>query len=100
MNAWTLANKGKKANKENLAQWVSLALKRASKIEKCTKGFKAHRIWPPNVDSMTTEMGLSTQYNQGAPISPSTSGMARKAPLAPYPLADFHVHKILEENDT
>jgi hypothetical protein len=41
-DVWTLANKGRDANKEDLVQWVFLALKKTLTTINICKGFK---IW-------------------------------------------------------
>jgi hypothetical protein len=43
-DVWTLANKGRGGNKEDLAQWVFLAFKKALKTIYICKGFSATHI--------------------------------------------------------
>jgi hypothetical protein len=55
-NVWTLANKGRGANKEDLAQWVSLTLKKTLTTTTICKGILAIMIWPLNPDVMVNKM--------------------------------------------
>jgi hypothetical protein len=56
IDVWTLANKGMGASKEDLAQWVSLALKKALTTTNLCKGFLAIGIWPFNPNVMASKM--------------------------------------------
>ena len=49
---WTVNNKGKGASKEDLAEWVSLGLKKALTVDKIQKGFACTGIWPLNPRAM------------------------------------------------
>jgi hypothetical protein len=54
---WTLRNKGKGAAKEDLTQWVSLALKKTIIPANIQKMFIATCIWPLNREAMNDTMG-------------------------------------------
>jgi hypothetical protein len=43
-------------SKEDLAQWVFLALKKALTTTNICKGFLAIGIWPLNLDAMASKM--------------------------------------------
>lgn len=59
---WTYMFAGCAAKKENLAQWVSLALKRAMTVEIIKRGFKVTGIWPLDANAMSAKMGPSEAY--------------------------------------
>ena len=61
-DAWTLQNRGRGAQKEDLAQWVDLALKRALNTLNIQKGFATTRIWPYNPRAMDKKMGPSRLF--------------------------------------
>jgi hypothetical protein len=63
-DAWILQNRGRATQKEDLAQWVSLALKRALTPLNIIKGFKGTGIWPYNPDAVSTKMGPSKQFHK------------------------------------
>jgi hypothetical protein len=63
---WTIANKGQQCKKEDLAQLVSLSLKKALTPQNIQAGFKTTKILPLNKDRMSTKMGLSKGFNQKA----------------------------------
>ena len=50
---WIQKNGGQKCRKEDLAQWASLALKKALTPENISARFRATRIWPLNPAAMT-----------------------------------------------
>jgi hypothetical protein len=58
-DVWSLANKGRPAQKEDLCQWVSLALKKALTADNIQKGFQSAGIWPMNPRAMEEKMGPS-----------------------------------------
>jgi len=62
MNKWIGNNKGKIPIKEDLAQWVSHALKRALTKENITKGFEVTGIYPLNPHTMKFKMEPSIVY--------------------------------------
>jgi hypothetical protein len=66
-DAWTLQHRGQPAQKEDLAQWVDLALKRALSPLNITKGFRTTGIWPFNSAAMEGKMGPSAQFVPGVP---------------------------------
>ena len=53
---WTIQNKGRGAQKEELAEWVSLGLRKALTPEKIVKGFAATGIWPLRPTAMDSHM--------------------------------------------
>jgi hypothetical protein len=55
-DVWTLANKGKGVRKGDLAQWVSLALKKTLTSRNICEGFKITKIWPLNPKTMLGNM--------------------------------------------
>jgi hypothetical protein len=59
-----LQNRGKAAHKEDLAQWVSLALKRALTILNITKEFRGTGIWLLNPHAIDGRMGPSLQFRR------------------------------------
>ena len=54
---WTYKLAGAVAKKENLAQWVSLVLRRALTIQNIEKGFWVTGIWPWDDSAMAAKMG-------------------------------------------
>jgi hypothetical protein len=50
------------ANKEDLAQWVSLAFENALTTTNICKGFLAIRIWPLNLYVMVSKMQPSEVF--------------------------------------
>lgn len=64
---WTIDNKGKGARKEELAEWVSMGLKKALTVAKITKGFAATGIWPLRPTAMEPFMHPSTCYTDPSP---------------------------------
>jgi hypothetical protein len=61
-DAWTLQNRGRAAQKEDLAEWVSLALQRAMTPTNIVHGFKGTGIWPLNPAAVADKMGPSEQF--------------------------------------
>ena len=57
-NFWILRNKGKGATKEDLAQWVSLALKKVMTPANIQKRFIVTGIWLLNWTALNDKMGL------------------------------------------
>jgi hypothetical protein len=55
-NYWTSRNVGQKATKEALAQWVSLALRKALNQNNITKGFSKIGIFPLNRAALDKEL--------------------------------------------
>jgi hypothetical protein len=66
-DAWTLHHRGQPAQKEDLAQWVDLALKQALSPVNITRGFMAMGIWPLNPVAMQGKMGPNAQFLSGLP---------------------------------
>jgi len=65
---WTIDNKGKRARKEELAEWVSImGLKKALTVAKITKGFVATGIWPLRPTAMESFMQPNTCYTDPCP---------------------------------
>ena len=63
-DAWTLENRGRAAQKEDLAEWVLLALKRALTPQNIKQGFKGTGIWPLNAQAVADKMGPSQQFRE------------------------------------
>jgi hypothetical protein len=64
MDAWTLQNRGRPAQKEDLAEWVSLALERTLTANNIIQGFKGTGIWPLNLEALARKMGTSKQFKE------------------------------------
>jgi hypothetical protein len=62
-DAWTLQNRGRAAQKEDLAEWVSLALERALTPRNIMQGFKGIGIWPLNHEAVVGKMGPFEQFH-------------------------------------
>jgi hypothetical protein len=61
-DVWTLVNKRKGARKEDLAQWVSLAFKKAFMPPNICKDFETTSIRPLNPQVMTSKMHLLESF--------------------------------------
>ena len=61
-DAWTLENWGRVAQKEDLAEWVSLALKKALTPQNIKEGFKATGIWLLNAQAVADKISPSQQF--------------------------------------
>ena len=59
---WNYRYLGTAAKKENLSQWVCLALKKALTLELIRKGFSTCGIWPINSQAMVGRMGPLEVY--------------------------------------
>ena len=59
---WNMQGKGNKVNKEHLAQWTFLALKKALTAPNIRAGFKGCGIWPLNFVAMKAKMGPSKAF--------------------------------------
>ena len=59
---WNLQNHGKKCQKEDLAQWASLAFKKALKTNNIASGFRVIGIWPLNPLAMQHRTGPSEPF--------------------------------------
>ena len=57
-----MQGKGNKINKEHLAQWASLALKKALTPSNIRARFKGCDIWPLNFEAMKAKMGPSKAF--------------------------------------
>ena len=62
MDYWSFKYPGVAARKENLAQWIYLALKRAFTCENIQCGFCTCGMWPINSDTMANQMDPSEVY--------------------------------------
>ena len=60
--AWSVRNHGSKVRKQDLASWVSLALKKALTSANIRAGFKRSGIWPLNLEAMKSKMGPSEGF--------------------------------------
>ena len=59
---WSIENKSRGARKEELAEWVGIALKKVLTPIKIMKGFEATGIWPLQPNAMDKYMAPSTCY--------------------------------------
>ena len=59
---WSVRNPGSKVRKEDLACWISLALKKALTSTTIRVGFRGSGIWPLNFEAMKNQMGPSKQF--------------------------------------
>lgn len=57
-----MVNKGKRAKKEDLTQWVFLTLKKALTLLNIYKGFKTIGMWLFNPIAMEGKMQLNEQF--------------------------------------
>ena len=57
-----LGTRGKGVAKEDLAQWVLVALKKSKTLVNIMKGFFATFIWPSNRSTMDDKMGSSEGF--------------------------------------
>jgi hypothetical protein len=71
------------ANKEDLAQWVSLALEKALTTTNISKGFLAIGIWPLNLDAMASK---KSPFEAFVDSEPKTQTM------------DLQVKEVINEN--
>ena len=55
---------GVRASKENLANWVSLALKKALTTSNIQNGFRGAGIWPLNLVAMKLKMGPNEVFKR------------------------------------
>ena len=62
-NIWMVQNSGGKVEKDILAQWVDLSLKKALSPNNIRNGFRATGIWPLSLDKMEAKVGPSKPYN-------------------------------------
>ena len=58
-NKWMVQNNGGKVEKQTLAHWVDLSLKRALSKSNIKVGFRGTGIWPLNLEKMQHHMGPS-----------------------------------------
>jgi hypothetical protein len=61
-DAWTLHHKCQGAQKEDLCQWVCLALNKALSPENIRKGFNKTGIYPLDDAAVTSKMGPAEQF--------------------------------------
>lgn len=66
-DAWSVRNRGQGASKEDLAQWVSLGLRKALTPANIIKGFRTTGIWPLNPNAMDKYTGPSQCFETEAP---------------------------------
>ena len=63
-NLWTMKHYGVRVTKEILANWVSLALKKALTTKNIQGGFRGAGIWPLNLEAMKLKMGPSEGFKR------------------------------------
>ena len=59
---WALKHQGQKCRKEDLAQWASLAFKKALTKKNIMSGFRATGIWPLNPQALQTRTSPSEGF--------------------------------------
>jgi len=59
---WIFVNKAKGVSKENLAHWVSLALKKTLSPQNICEGFKTIGIWPLDPSPMESKMQPNEKF--------------------------------------
>jgi hypothetical protein len=62
---WTLLNKGRKVEKQDLCQWTAQALQKALSSKNIRAGFRKTGIWPLNPDAARTQMLSSEGFEEG-----------------------------------
>jgi hypothetical protein len=72
-NAWTLCHKCRPAQKEDLCQWVCLALRKALSERNIKKDFAKTGIWPFNPSAVDGFMGLAEAFQPDVPMVKDSS---------------------------
>ena len=61
-NVWSMEQSNGRCRKEDLAQWISLSLKKALTPTNIKAGFRSYGIWPLNPHAMIDKMGPSKPF--------------------------------------
>jgi hypothetical protein len=64
-DSWTLVNKGRKVEKQDLCEWTSQALQKALSSKNIKYGFRKTGIWPYNAAAVQTQMSPSQGFEEG-----------------------------------
>jgi hypothetical protein len=64
-DSWTLVNKGRKVEKQDLCEWTAAALLRALSSKNIRSGFRKTSIWPLNAEAVRTQMLPSEGFEEG-----------------------------------
>lgn len=95
---WILRHKGKLPLKEDLAQWVSHALKRALSTANVTKGLKSTGIFPIDSTAMDKRMGPSVAFVRVAAKDGHAEDDDNQRPdEPPYQLEQWEIEEIFGE---
>jgi len=94
---WTLENTGKMPIKEDLAQWVSHALRKALSQENICKGFEVTSIFPLNADAVHSKLGPSSVYAQRKGKQHMEDDGHCSSIHVNYDLLEMQVQEIMEE---
>ena len=55
-DSWTLVNKGRIVEKQELCEWIAQALQKALSPKNIRSGFRKTGIWPLNSEVVSTQM--------------------------------------------
>jgi hypothetical protein len=64
-DSWTVVNKGRKVERQDLCEWTSQALQKALSSTNIRSGFRKTGIWPYNADAVKTQMSPSEGFEEG-----------------------------------
>jgi hypothetical protein len=64
-DSWTVVNKGRKVEKQDLCEWTSQALQKALSSKNIISEFRKTGIWPLNAEAVRTQMLLSEGFEEG-----------------------------------
>jgi hypothetical protein len=64
-DSWTLVNKGKRVNKQDLCEWTAKALLKSLNCKNTKSGFKKTSIWPLNPEVVAAQMAPSQGFEEG-----------------------------------
>jgi hypothetical protein len=64
-DSWTLVNKGRKVEKQDLCEWTAQALQKALSPKNIRSGFRKTGIWPLNSEAISTQMLPSEGFEEG-----------------------------------
>ena len=93
---WSVNNHGAKVRKEDLANWVFLALRKALTTSNIKAGFRGSEIWPLNFQAMQSKMGPSKGF---VPITPADVAEMLEEGLPSPPSNPIHFYVDNEDVD-
>jgi hypothetical protein len=64
-DSWTLVNKGKRVEKQDLCEWTAKALLKSLNCKNIKSGFKKIGIWPLNPKAVAAQMAPSQGFEEG-----------------------------------